>query len=259
MTVSHVNSKPARLFLFLAGLLHRLSFLAVLAPKIILCVSEVGAHAQEQVRGVVVDEQKDGAGGVLLVTEGGDDELDVPMSHSEALVMDDGTVVLPDEPPENTDQQVHRQQKQQQQRERTLSIFPMTLAESFPYLGSPPQASDVASFRPLGGGRFDEYKSGDLPYLISPDLQQKSDDLARVRRSFIVDAMKHAWSGYKMFAFGHDELLPVSRKGTDPWGGMGTTLVDSLDTLWLMGLKDEFYEGRDWVRDVSCSCCFLCV
>lgn len=34
-------------------------------------------------------------------------------------------------------------------------------------------------------------------------------------------------------------------------GGMGTTLVDSLDTLWLMGLRNEFYEGRDWVRDVS--------
>ncbi len=27
------------------------------------------------------------------------------------------------------------------------------------------------------------------------------------------------------------------------------SLVDSLDTLWLMGLKDEFWEGRDYVRD----------
>ena len=25
--------------------------------------------------------------------------------------------------------------------------------------------------------------------------------------------------------------------------------MDSLDTLWLMGLKDDFWEGRDWVRD----------
>lgn len=30
---------------------------------------------------------------------------------------------------------------------------------------------------------------------------------------------------------------------------MGTTLVDSLDTLWLMDMKTEFYEARDWVRD----------
>lgn len=25
--------------------------------------------------------------------------------------------------------------------------------------------------------------------------------------------------------------------------------VDALDTLWLMGMKDEFWEARDWVRD----------
>lgn len=31
--------------------------------------------------------------------------------------------------------------------------------------------------------------------------------------------------------------------------GILLSLVDSLDTLWLMGLKEEFYEGRDWVRD----------
>ena len=27
------------------------------------------------------------------------------------------------------------------------------------------------------------------------------------------------------------------------------SLVDSLDTLWLMGMKDEFWDARDWVRD----------
>lgn len=30
---------------------------------------------------------------------------------------------------------------------------------------------------------------------------------------------------------------------------MTHSLVDSLDTLWIMGLKTEFEEGRDWVRD----------
>lgn len=30
---------------------------------------------------------------------------------------------------------------------------------------------------------------------------------------------------------------------------MGTTLVDSLDTLWLFGMKEEFWEARNWVRD----------
>ncbi|CAN0270361.1 unnamed protein product, partial [Phaeothamnion confervicola] len=35
-----------------------------------------------------------------------------------------------------------------------------------------------------------------------------------------------------------DEVLPISGKQKNNWGGMGVTLVDSLDTLWLMGLKD---------------------
>jgi hypothetical protein len=30
--------------------------------------------------------------------------------------------------------------------------------------------------------------------------------------------------------------------------GQGGTIVDSLDTLWIMGLKDEFEKGRAWVR-----------
>jgi mannosyl-oligosaccharide alpha-1,2-mannosidase len=28
---------------------------------------------------------------------------------------------------------------------------------------------------------------------------------------------------------------------------MGVTLVDSLDTLWLMGMKEEFSRAREWV------------
>ena len=36
---------------------------------------------------------------------------------------------------------------------------------------------------------------------------------------------------------------------SQPWGGIGCTLVDSLDTLWLMGMKEEFKEARDWVAN----------
>ena len=31
--------------------------------------------------------------------------------------------------------------------------------------------------------------------------------------------------------------------------GMGVTLVDSLDTLWIMGMKDEFEEAKEWVKN----------
>lgn len=31
-------------------------------------------------------------------------------------------------------------------------------------------------------------------------------------------------------------------------GELGATIVDALDTLWIMGLTKEFEEGRKWVE-----------
>jgi hypothetical protein len=97
--------------------------------------------------------------------------------------------------------------------------------------------------------RYKEYTSGLLSRNITPEMKEESDKNARRRRGIIKKAMIHAWSGYKKYAFGADELLPLSKLPQENWGGIGATLVDALDTLWLMGMKDEFWEARDWVRD----------
>lgn len=62
----------------------------------------------------------------------------------------------------------------------------------------------------------------------------------------IVKAFKHAWKAYRNFAWGKDELKPISHTSST-WFNLGLTLVDALDTMWLMGLKDEFDEARNWV------------
>lgn len=77
----------------------------------------------------------------------------------------------------------------------------------------------------------------------------ENDELARSRRDSVRAAMQHAWSGYRAHAWGKDELRPVQKGGRDTYGGIAVTLVDSLDTLWMMGLMDEFNEARDYVRD----------
>jgi hypothetical protein len=59
--------------------------------------------------------------------------------------------------------------------------------------------------------------------------------------------VRSVWGNYKQYAWGKDELHPISLIGSDNWGGMGVTLVDSLDTLWILGLRKEFDEARDWV------------
>ncbi|KAL7619451.1 hypothetical protein AAE478_009990 [Parahypoxylon ruwenzoriense] len=63
------------------------------------------------------------------------------------------------------------------------------------------------------------------------------------RRGKVKAEMVRGWNGYTTYAKGHDELSPVSKKFRDPFCGWAATLVDALDTLWIMGMKDEFEEA----------------
>jgi hypothetical protein len=58
----------------------------------------------------------------------------------------------------------------------------------------------------------------------------------------------HAWNGYKEYAWGHDELRPLS-KGYRDWyaSSLYMTPVDALDTMVLMGLKKEAAEDRELI------------
>ncbi|KAI9723721.1 MAG: hypothetical protein M1812_001021 [Candelaria pacifica] len=67
----------------------------------------------------------------------------------------------------------------------------------------------------------------------------------------VKEAFKHAWAGYKQFAWMQDELSPVSGKFRNPFCGWAATLVDSLDTMWIMGLEDEFEEATAAVKNID--------
>lgn len=71
------------------------------------------------------------------------------------------------------------------------------------------------------------------------------------RRAIIKGAADHAWKGYREFAWGMDEVRPISGKQNNPFNGWGATLVDSLDTLWLMGMKTEFEEAVEAVKEID--------
>lgn len=63
--------------------------------------------------------------------------------------------------------------------------------------------------------------------------------------------MVWAWDNYRTRAWGKDEIKPVS-------GGyssfplksrhLGLSIVEALDTLWVMGLDAQFRDGLDWVK-----------
>lgn len=63
----------------------------------------------------------------------------------------------------------------------------------------------------------------------------------------VVRAAQHAWNGYKAHAWGHDNLKPISKTFDDSLH-LGLTIVDSLDTLYIMGMEKEFKEARDWIE-----------
>lgn len=57
----------------------------------------------------------------------------------------------------------------------------------------------------------------------------------------------HAFDGYMKYAFPLDELRPLSCQGEDSLGGYALTLIDSLDTLALLGDKEKFGAAVEWV------------
>jgi len=63
--------------------------------------------------------------------------------------------------------------------------------------------------------------------------------------------MRWAWRHYREHAWGKDQIKPMT-------GGfesfplknhhLGLTIVEALDTLWVMGLDEEFRDGVEWVK-----------
>jgi ER degradation enhancer, mannosidase alpha-like 2 len=69
---------------------------------------------------------------------------------------------------------------------------------------------------------------------------EKSRLAARVREELL-----SAWQAYERYAWGHDELRPLSKTARDWYGeSLLITPVDSLDTLILLGLEDEARKAK---------------
>ena len=78
-------------------------------------------------------------------------------------------------------------------------------------------------------------------------LSTSGDESVDLKQAAVVHAIRHAWKGYEAHAFGADELKPLSGAKND-WIGLGLTILDSLDVLWMAGLRAEHDKGLAWVR-----------
>jgi mannosidase alpha-like ER degradation enhancer 2 len=65
----------------------------------------------------------------------------------------------------------------------------------------------------------------------------------QVRAEFL-----HAWRGYRKYAWGHDDLRPLSKTSHDWYQqSLYMTPVDALDTMILMGLKEEAAQTKEFI------------
>ncbi|KLO94089.1 alpha-mannosidase IC (MNSIC) [Fusarium fujikuroi] len=84
------------------------------------------------------------------------------------------------------------------------------------------------------------------------DYKEHSETTAR--KAAIKQAFTKSWEAYKKHAWGWDELAPVSLRGKTTFSGWAAQIVDALDTLWILDMKDEFREAVkvvamiDWSR-----------
>ncbi|KAH7922317.1 glycoside hydrolase family 47 protein [Leucogyrophana mollusca] len=75
-----------------------------------------------------------------------------------------------------------------------------------------------------------------------------SDRALQVKNAFL-----HAYHGYERYAFPRDELRPLTNESIDNFNGWGVTAVDSLDTMLLMGLQEEYKRALPMVQQSNFS------
>ena len=67
-------------------------------------------------------------------------------------------------------------------------------------------------------------------------------------REKVIEACRHAWQGYKQYAWGYDELQPLTKKGKNWYKhSLLMTPVDAFDTFVLLGMKEEANEAKQLV------------
>jgi ER degradation enhancer, mannosidase alpha-like 2 len=77
------------------------------------------------------------------------------------------------------------------------------------------------------------------------NAQTFSEALKKEMRDKVVEATSHAWQGYRQFAWGYDDLQPLTKKGRNWYKtSLLMTPVDAFDTFIFLGMKKESDEAK---------------
>ena len=90
-------------------------------------------------------------------------------------------------------------------------------------------------------------EAGDAADQEAPRIGHGIDRLERLQlREEVREMFYHGYNNYIENAFPMDELLPLSCRGVDKFGGWGLTAVDALDALAILGNCSEFERVARW-------------
>ncbi|KAI0541597.1 glycoside hydrolase [Xylaria digitata] len=109
------------------------------------------------------------------------------------------------------------------------------------FWGALPLNYPPESIRPLLNTKPVDYPSVQFSFTRETTATRR---VREERRRAVKEIFARCWSAYKQYAWLSDELAPVSGNRKNPFGAWAATLVDSLDTLWIMGMGGaEFDEA----------------
>ena len=180
-----------------------------------------------------------------------DDEQPIAAGKSEPIARPDAAgVVLPNlEPAEKQRQEDQRKEAElaEQKAAEERAAAERAAAEE-EHRGDDGKGSEQEGEDTNNKG--DEGEKIDTEIHLPETQEEENDPIARERQQAVREAFLHAWRSYEKYAWGNDELRPQSRVGMN-WlsSGLGATIVDSLSTMHVMGLRDEFLKARNWVAE----------
>ena len=80
-----------------------------------------------------------------------------------------------------------------------------------------------------------------INYFVFTEPKTAQNDRLQV----VKEMAKSAWKAYKQFALGKEALAPLTNSSIG--GDTGKSVIAALGTLKVMGLDEEFNEGRQWL------------
>jgi mannosyl-oligosaccharide alpha-1,2-mannosidase len=90
---------------------------------------------------------------------------------------------------------------------------------------------------------------------IQHDFSEPEDATAKkireTRQEEVKKTFLRSWKNYRSKAWMHDELKPISGGWDETFGGWAASLIDALDTLWIMGFKEEFTSAMKDVEKID--------